>query len=169
LGSATKRRKYPEHYGAHLGRPIRHGMLKTSTPTQAVFLTRTVPPAPDHLPTTASSRSIRRQRQRSNGAPTTGEAGTARPDHAVQSEEQAGHHAVQRAGYSGQGLELEPGRAPGFAAAPAGRDDPRGAEEDGGQDGGGEGGPVKLRRREIMRWSKFTGQIIQREFATLLV
>ncbi|KAJ4309568.1 hypothetical protein N0V84_011442, partial [Fusarium piperis] len=81
-------------------------------------------------------------RQRSDGAPTTGEAGAARPDHAVQSKGQAGHGAAQRAGYPGQGLELKPGRAPGFAAAPAGRDDPRGAEEDGGQDGGGEDGPV---------------------------
>lgn len=51
-----------------------------------------------------------------------------------------------------QGLELEPRREAGAAAEEAGRHDPRGQEEDGGQDGRREGCRQQLRRISRPAW-----------------
>lgn len=79
------------------------------------------------------------------GDEAAGEAVAAGPNLAVQPQGQDWHRARIAGGggggqgQEGQGLELEPGRAAGGAAAEAGRHDSSCTAQDGGQDGGGEG------------------------------
>lgn len=155
MGPAAEWRKYSDYdredscwatgYGEHFPSL---GLLEQESPVllirdlslaTSLLMCESTHKASSDLPASATSGTTCYGSQRINSRDTTApEASAARSDHEIQLEQQAERRGSCCGRQEGQGLEHKQGRETGVAAAQERRDDSRGKEEDGGQDGGGE-------------------------------